>query len=87
MAQSRFWIASYPNYQDAHDAKEGLKILNEDKVYQIRLGKDKSKIVFRVVERLQGKEAKVINDTRNIQPKRKGAGKRRRARILSNPVL
>ena len=84
--QSRFWVASYPEYQDAHDAQEALKILNETKNYQVRKGRDKNhKETFRVVERLESNEAEVLNGIRNIRP-RKGPGKRR-ARKLYPPIL
>lgn len=84
--QSRFWLASYVDYQDAHDAKEALQIINEERIYQIRKGRDKDfQEVFRVVERLKSKEAGVLNDGRN-SARREGPGKRRR-RTLSSPVL
>jgi hypothetical protein len=86
MAQSRFWVSSHPIYQDAHDAKEALQLLNENRVYQIRKGRDKNhKETFRVVERLQSNEAEVLNNGR-LPTRRKGPGKRR-TRKLSTPVL
>ena len=85
--QSRFWVASYPEYGAAHDAKEALQVLNENRVYQVRRGRDKNhKETFRVVERLPSTEAKSLNGiTQAVQP-RKGPGKRR-VRRLSNPIL
>lgn len=70
--QSRFWVASYPEYIAAHDAKEALQVLNEDRVYQIRRGKDqKHNTLFRVVERLKNNEAVVVNYPRNNPKKRR----------------
>jgi hypothetical protein len=88
MGQSRFWISSHPIYQDAHDAKEALQLLNETRVYQIRRGRDKNhKETFRVVERLQSNEAEVLNQPRNSPPRRKGAGKRRRETLWEKELL
>ena len=87
MPQNRFWVASYPEYQAAHNAMEALQVLNKTKNYQIRRGQDKNhQETFRVVERMQSSEAEVLNYARNNPSKRVGPGKRR-ARKLSNPIL
>lgn len=85
--QSRWWIASYAVFEDAHAAKEALHVIDGTKNYQVRKGRDKNhKETFRVVERFQSNDAEVLNGSRSILRTRKGPGKRR-ARKLYPPIL
>jgi len=60
--QSRFWVSTHDTFEKALKAKEELSSKNEGKVYQIRRGFQKGKERFRLVERLKGNEAKIVNE-------------------------
>lgn len=64
MIQSRFWISNHPTPEKAWEAKKKLLEENPDKIYQVRMGKNESRIVFRLVERLKSNQAEVINESR-----------------------
>lgn len=75
--QSRFWISTHPSFEEAKIAKDKSIENNPDGTFQIRVGTDKGKKVFRLVERFKIGEAKVVQQ--NHQKK----GKKRREVDLS----
>jgi len=63
--QSRFWVSTHDTFEKAQKAKEELLLKSEGGNYQIRRGFQNGKERFRLVERLKGNEAKVVNEQHN----------------------
>lgn len=79
MVQKRFWVESFDDIKDAYEAKKLLVAANPGNVYQVRKGRDGSKIKFRLVQRFQSSEANVIN---NEHTKRRNKRKPRPSETL-----
>lgn len=69
--QKRYWLKTVNTFEDAVHYKNSLLTDTPDRNIQIRKGSENGRQIFRVVERFQTNEAKVIQETK-LKNKRRG---------------